>query len=94
MLFSFRKMLISLTKLNALIEIIKDCPIGVPRRNEKIFDIYCNLKTNDGPLVSVKIATDFDTFKECNIDDEDISKRRKIMDILVEQFSNSASLDA
>ena len=80
---------VNLCKLLLLINSVNDCPVGVPSRNEKLFDAYCLFKQTSNSVVSIEVSSELERAFEANLDDEDVPKRRKIINELIKIYTNN-----
>ena len=64
-------MIVNLSKLLLLIQAIQACPIGVPKRDEKLFNDYNSFKSTSDHTVSIQICITLERLVETNLDCED-----------------------
>ena len=64
-------MLITLSKFLMITQAIEACPVGVPKRNEKIYAQYKTFLPTSEHVISIEVAALLDDFLETNIDEKD-----------------------
>ena len=81
--------LFRLSKFNILLQAIRTCPIGIPQREEKIFESYHKSETvPDDLLISVSVSVNLERCKEKIVDEEEPRRRRLIIADLIKQHSS------
>ena len=77
-----------LSKLIEFIHAVNECPLGVPKRSEKLSDAYDKLQKTSASEVSIKVSSWLEKFNEINIDDYEKTEKQKILIQLIEMFSS------
>ena len=78
-----------LSKLIEFIHAVNECPLGVPKRSEKLSDAYDKLQKTSSSEVSIKVSSWLEKFNEINIDDYEKTEKQKILIQLIEMFSET-----
>ena len=86
---SLKMVLINLSKLMMLIQCIQNCPLSIPKRVDKLFDSYFSFKPTSDDLVSIHIPVELERLKERNVDDEEETKKKKIITEIIHIYSKS-----
>ena len=82
--------LINLNKLLGFISLINNTPKEVSRRKTRLIDAYNMLKADTEDVVSIKLDSSLERWKkEINIDDEDNVRKIKILEQLIDDYTNS-----
>ena len=83
-------MLVNLSKLLLLIQSIQACPIGVPKRDEKLFNDYNSFKSTSDHTVSIQISMALERLVETNLDCEDEKRKKLAVKDIICTYSQSS----
>ena len=77
---------VSLSRLVFMITAIKNCPIDIPKRIERLETLFCTFKPTSDDFVSV-YAGNLEDPIEKKLEELDDIKRRKIIEKLINQYT-------
>ena len=80
-------MLINLSKFLMITQAIDACPVGVPKRNEKIYAQFKSFTPTSDHVISIEVAAHLDDFLDTNIDEKNEDQRKKIVFDLIQAYS-------
>ena len=86
----FKMVLINLSRLLYLITAVKECPLDFPQRKTVLWNLYSQFKETSSDVVSIEVEPDLERIVERNVEDEEDSRRRDIVNSLVDIFSRSS----
>ena len=83
-------MIINLSKLLLLIEAVGACPVGVPKRVDKLYNDYNSFEATSDHTVSVQVAIALERLVETNVDKEDEKKKKLVIKDIIETYSQNS----
>ena len=82
-------MLINLSKFLMLTQAIDACPIGVPKRSEKIYEQFKTFNSTSDHMISIEVLGHLDDLVETDIEEKDENKKKKILFDLIQMYTSN-----
>lgn len=79
---------VNLSKFLQLIDALNSCPVGIPNRVEKLFDIYEKNSATSDYVVSLHVSANLERLKESYLDSEESKRKMAIFSELIETLTN------
>ena len=80
---------INISKFLQLVVSIKNCPEGVPHRNQKLNDSFASFQASCEEIISIHLSPGLERLNETNIDEEDPERKKNILNELIKMYTKS-----
>ena len=81
--------LINLSKLMKFVAVISLTPKEVSKRKSRLIEAYNELEADTNDSVSIKMSPELERFSECHVDSEESEMRCKILQQLINDYTDS-----